>query len=178
MFGKKLHHMKAALRRMLLISLTPIVLASCTTLSARDNRAEPEIFRVGELEVRLYSNRERMMSSLPPFLTLLAATRVGNNQIQISGYYDQENKRIYAINDAKTVIHEFKHYLEPDWKHGAESARTEQQQNSLAATPMGIPATPPATASVSRQPTVEAKSEFYPHRSGRSAPLETSSSAN
>jgi hypothetical protein len=62
-----------------------------------------------------------MVRSLPPIFALLAATKVGNTQIQVSGYYDKENKRIYSINDARTVLHEFKHYLEPEWKHEMES---------------------------------------------------------
>jgi hypothetical protein len=43
----------------------------------------------------------------------------------VNGFYDPEHKRIYSIDDAKVVIHEFKHYLEPAWRHGAETERSE-----------------------------------------------------
>lgn len=79
-----------------------------------------------------------MIQSLPPIFTLLAATRVGNSQIQVSGYYDKENKRIYAINDARTVIHEFKHYLEPEWRHGTESPPVEKVLNSPGTKPSAL----------------------------------------
>lgn len=160
MFGEKLLHIKAAFKKMLLISMAPIALASCTAISTGDNRAEPEIFRVGELEVRLYSNRQRMMSSLPPFLVLLAGTRVGNDQIQISGYYDQENKRIYAINDAKTVIHEFKHYLEPEWKHDGEPQETTQSSKLTAVRSLPIRGAVPSIRAGSGQAVTDNASEF------------------
>jgi hypothetical protein len=94
-----------------------MILASCSANSSRDLRSDPDIFYAGELEVRLYSNRELMVRNLPPIFAALAATRVGNTQLQVSGYYDKENKRIYAVDDARTIIHEFKHYLEPNWRH-------------------------------------------------------------
>jgi len=111
--------------------LLALLFTSCGAITTYQTvRSEPEVFRVGELEVRLYSDRERMVQSLPPIFTLLSATRVGNIQIQVSGYCDKENKRIYAINDAKTVLHEFKHYLEPEWRHGTESPAAEKILNS------------------------------------------------
>jgi hypothetical protein len=93
--------------------LLSLFLASCT-VGARGN---PEIFQLGELEVRLYQDREKMARDLPVSLTLWEATRVGGKQINILGYYDRQNKRIYSVDDARVVIHEFKHYLEPDWRH-------------------------------------------------------------
>jgi hypothetical protein len=92
---------------------------------------DPEIFYVGELEVRLYSDRELMLRSLPPIFAAVAATRVGKSQIQVSGYFDKQNKRIYTIDDARTVIHEFKHYLEPGWRHGSEETPQERIKQSL-----------------------------------------------
>lgn len=160
MFDDEVLHAKAVFKRMLLVSLVPMALASCTASAMRDNRSEPEIFRVGELEVRLYSDRDRMMSSLPPLLTLLAATRVGNDRIQVSGYYDKENKRIYAINDAKTVIHEFKHYLEPEWKHGTDSQRTDRSANVSGVQSLPIQSAVPPIRSGSRQPAADDTSEF------------------
>jgi len=102
-------------------------LAGCTTSGRPEIANEPETFRVGEVEVRLYQNRERMVLHLPPLFALLEATRVGNRQIQVSGYFDPRTKTIYAINDAKTVIHEFKHYLEPHWKHRHDAAPADRQ---------------------------------------------------
>ena len=59
-----------------------------------------------------------MVQDLPPVLSLLEALKIGGRQTKVLGYYDRQNKRIYSINDARVLIHEFKHYLEPDWKHG------------------------------------------------------------
>jgi hypothetical protein len=94
-------------------------------------RGNPEIFRVGEIEVRLYQDRETMVKDLPAFLVLLEATRAGDKQIRINGYYDEQNKRIYSIDDARIVIHEFKHYLEPGWTHGIEASHTETTRLEL-----------------------------------------------
>jgi hypothetical protein len=80
-------------------------------------RADPEIFRVGELEVRLYQDREKMTRDLPPSLALAGAMRIGGKQLQILGYYDKQNNRIFSVNDARVLLHEIKHYLEPHWRH-------------------------------------------------------------
>jgi hypothetical protein len=117
------------LAQILCVGLLPMAMASCSATPALDARSGPEVFRVGELEVRLYSNRDDLVRSLPPLFALLSATRVGTYQFQVSGYYDKENKRIYAINDARTVIHEFKHYLEPEWKHELNSAQALKDLN-------------------------------------------------
>ena len=71
------------------------------------------------------------MKDLPAFLALLEATRAGDKQIRINGYYDRQNKRIYSIDDARIVIHEFKHYLELDWRHGIETSHTETSHLEL-----------------------------------------------
>ena len=118
--------------RILFLGFLVLSLASCSANSSRVPGSDPEIFHVGELEVRLYSNRELMVRSLPPIFAALAATRVGKHQIQVSGYYDKENKRIYAIDDARTVIHELKHYLEPDWRHGSDEIRQGKVQQGPA----------------------------------------------
>jgi hypothetical protein len=110
-----------------------LLFSACSATSERSlvGRGNPEIFRVGEIEVRLYQDRETMVKDLPPFLALLEATRAGDKQIRINGYYDKQNKRIYSIDDARIVIHEFKHYLEPDWRHGIETSRTETSHLEL-----------------------------------------------
>lgn len=117
----------AVTKLVLHLLLASFWLASCalsTDRHAANARLEPEIFRVGEVEVRLYQDRESMLRDLPPFFALLEATRINNQQIKVSGFYDPEHKRIYSIDDAKVVIHEFKHYLEPAWRHAAKTARS------------------------------------------------------
>lgn len=127
--GINASHIWIAVTKLVLhLLLASVWLASCalsTDRHAVNARREPEIFRVGDIEVRLYHDRESMLRELPPFFALLEATRVNNRQIQVNGFYDPEHKRIYSIDDAKVVIHEFKHYLEPAWRHGAETARSE-----------------------------------------------------
>jgi hypothetical protein len=108
--------------------------SGCSATSERSRavgRGNPEIFRVGEIEVRLYQDRETMMKDLPAFLALLEATRAGDKRVRINGYYDKQNKRIYSIDDARIVIHEFKHYLEPDWRHGIETSGAETSHLEL-----------------------------------------------
>lgn len=125
--------------KLILFSLLSGSLIACTTTAKPDNPSGPEIFRVGEVEVRLYPDRERMVRNLPPLFALVEATKVGNTQIQVSGYFDPQTKTIYAINDARTVIHEFKHYLEPEWTHGHGPDRSDKQsQLSIQLEPAAI----------------------------------------
>jgi len=72
---------------------------------------------VGDLEVRLYQDREKMSRDLPASLALAGALRIGGKQLQILGYYDEHNKRIFSVNDARVLLHEIKHYLDPHWRH-------------------------------------------------------------
>jgi hypothetical protein len=119
------------LSRLICISL---LFSACAVTSERNRavgRGNPEIFRVGEIEVRLYQDRETMVKDLPAFLTLLEATRADDKQVRINGYYDKQNQRIYSIDDARIVIHEFKHYLEPDWRHGIESSHAETTPRAI-----------------------------------------------
>lgn len=99
-----------------------------------------------------------MVRSLPPIFAALAATRVGRNQIQVSGYYDKENKRIYTIDDARTVIHEFKHYLEPDWRHGLEEIPADKVQQSPSDAKSSFVQVMPANSAGRSDPLVEDKS--------------------
>jgi len=108
------------LPKTIFVSLLFLILTSCSTGmvgSSSTLRADPEIFRVGELEVRLYQDREKMTRDLPPSLALPGAMRIGGKQLQILGYYDEQNKRIFSVNDARVLLHEIKHYLEPHWRH-------------------------------------------------------------
>jgi hypothetical protein len=100
------------------IGLLLILLTSCSSgMAGPSFRSEPEIFRVGELEVRLYQDREKMMRDLPGSLAWAEALRIGGKQLKVLGYYDQENKRIFSVDDARVLLHELKHYLEPGWRH-------------------------------------------------------------
>ena len=102
------------------IFVSLLFLTSCSTGmvgSSSTLRADPEIYWVGELEVRLYQDREKMTRDLPPSLALPGALRIGGKQLQIFGYYDEQNKRIFSVNDARVLLHEIKHYLEPHWRH-------------------------------------------------------------
>ena len=82
-----------------------------------------EIYQVGDVEVRLYSSREAMAKELPEVLQLADNLRVTDKVIKVFGYYDRENNVIYSVNDARTIVHEFRHHLEPDWKHGFEEKK-------------------------------------------------------
>ncbi len=99
-----------------IMALVPLltVLFSCAT------KSQVEIFHVGELEVRLYSTREAMVRDLPEFLRLVNNLRVMDNVSKVFGYFDREENVIYSIDDARVVIHEFRHYMEPEWKHESE----------------------------------------------------------
>src|SRR3989304_5050213 len=96
-----------------------LLLSSCAAATS----SGPEIYRIGELEVRLYKNRETLAQDLPPVLSTLEALRVGGNQVQVLGYFDRQKKRIYSIDDPRVLLNELKHYLEPDWRHDIEWAR-------------------------------------------------------
>ncbi len=106
--------------------MKPVLLASlCLLLSscAAATSSGPEVYRIGEIEVRLYKNRETLAQELPPLLSTLEALRVGGKQVQVLGYFDRQKKRIYSIDDPRVLLHELKHYLEPDWRHDIECAR-------------------------------------------------------
>lgn len=108
------------LAKAIFINLLLLFLNSCSTGTVGSSstlRSDPEIFRVGELEVRLYQDREKMSRDLPPSLALAGALRIGGKQLQVLGYFDEPNKRIFSVNDARVLLHEIKHYLEPHWRH-------------------------------------------------------------
>jgi len=107
-----------------IIALMPLltVLFSCAT------KSQVEIFHVGDLEVRLYSTRQAMVQDLPETLRLMDNLRVTDNVIKVFGYFNREEKVIYSIDDARVVIHEFRHYMEPEWKHGSEEMKNRGSQ--------------------------------------------------
>ncbi len=100
--------------RFICIALLSLFLGSCAAVV----RGDPETYRVGDLEVRLYQDQDKLARDLPLLLTLINATKIGDRQLRILGYYDKQKRRIYSIDDARILLHEFKHFLEPDWRHG------------------------------------------------------------
>ena len=117
----------------------PAVLCLLLSSCAAAISSGPEIYRIGDLEVRLYKNRETLAQELPPLLSTLEALRVGGNQVQVLGYFDRQKKRIYSIDDPRVLLHELKHYLEPDWRHDIECARPTAPDEE-AGSPCGQPA--------------------------------------
>jgi hypothetical protein len=108
------------LSEILSVGLLLLFLNGCSSgmaVSSSALRSDPEIFRVGDLEVRLYQDREKMSRDLPPSLAAASALRIGSRHLQVLGYYDEQNKRIFSVNDARVLLHEIKHYLEPQWRH-------------------------------------------------------------
>ena len=149
-----------AIAKMSFLALFSSLVAGCAFTAAKPDRSQPEIFRVGEVEVRLYQERAAMVRQLPPLFALMEATKVGDTGIQVSGYYDKQSKTIYAINDARTVIHEFKHYLEPEWKHAVTPGRSEKVSMPSTATSIPIHLPAPVTQTSNEDTTAQDKSDF------------------
>ena len=97
-----------------------------------------DTYRVGELEVLVYKDREAMVQDLPDLPKLVDGFRFGSKQIKLYGYYDRPNKRIYTVDDIQTLMHEFRHYLEPEWEHAspltAEAIAGESRDNAVSTT--------------------------------------------
>ena len=94
--------------------------------------SKPEIYRIGELEVRLFKDRESLTQQLPPILSAVQAMSVGGAQVKVMGYFDRQNKRIYSLDDTRVLLHELKHYLDPDWKHNIGCVAPEKDAGSRA----------------------------------------------
>ncbi len=117
---------------MAIIIILLVLLSACSSVPARrspgpandvadeiGNASKPDVYRVGELEILIYRDREEMVKHLPELPRLVDGLRFGSQQIKLYGYHDREKKRIYSVDDIPTLIHEFKHYLEPGWEHPA-----------------------------------------------------------
>ena len=72
---------------------------------------------MGELEVRLYKDQAQLAQELPPVLAAVQALSIGGQRVQVLGYFDKQNKRIYSLDDTRVLLHELKHYFEPEWEH-------------------------------------------------------------
>ena len=107
-----------------IIALVPLL----TALFSCAPTASVDIFQVGELQVRVYSTRQAMVQDLPESLQLVDNLRVTDNVIKVLGYFDREKNVIYSIDDARVVIHEFRHYMEPEWKHEPENRKNRRSK--------------------------------------------------
>jgi len=103
-----------------------LLLISCAAAVS----SKPEIYRIGELEVRLFKDRESLAQQLPPLLSAVQALSVGGSQVKVMGYFDRQNKRIYSLDDTRVLLHELKHYLEPGWKHHVGCVALEEHAGS------------------------------------------------
>ena len=79
--------------------------------------ADPEVFKIGELEIRIYKDRAKLVADLPPLLK--AVNGMGN---KVVGFYDRQRRILYSVEDLRVLLHELKHALEPDWKHSVDCA--------------------------------------------------------
>jgi len=114
-----------------------------------EDPSKPQIYRVGELEILVYKDRDEMVKHLPELPRLVDGLRFGNQQIKIYGYHDRDKKRIYSVDDIPTLIHEFRHYLEPNWEHPAP-----QFTDTKAGAPTAAPPPVRAVESPAKQDTV------------------------
>jgi hypothetical protein len=96
-----------------LLALLCLLLSACSAVVP----SQPEVYRIGELEVRLYKDQGRMTQDLPLVLSTVQALRVGGQPMKVLGYFDRPKKRIYSMDDPRVLLHELKHYLEPEWNH-------------------------------------------------------------
>jgi len=103
--------------KLIFVALLPIVFNACSATGSLAPRSDVEIFKVGELEIRVYQDQDKMARELPEPLALFDALRIGSKRLRVMGYYDEKNKRIYSVNDTRVLLHEIKHYLEPQWRH-------------------------------------------------------------
>lgn len=101
----------------IILLVASFLFCACSTTKSNPQRTDPQSYRAGELEVLIYSDRAEMVRALPLSIQLLDGVSVGGQAVQINGYFDRANKRIYSIDSTEILIHEFRHYLEPEWKH-------------------------------------------------------------
>ena len=100
------------MKAVLLIAIS-LLISGC----ALTTPSSPQVFRIGELEVRLYKDQAGLAQELPPVLAAVQGLTVGGQQVQVLGYFDKQNKRIYSLDDTRVLLHELKHYFEPEWEH-------------------------------------------------------------
>lgn len=80
--------------------------------------AAPEVFRIGEIEVRVYKDRSKLVADLPPLMRAVN----GTGATKVLGFYDRQKNVLYTVEDIRVLLHELKHHLEPEWKHDIECA--------------------------------------------------------
>ncbi len=95
-----------------------LIVAIFLVLSAANARAV-EIFKIGELEIRLYESAEELQKGLPAHVTATYES-LGRGMgvgITLRGWADGVNRTIYSVKDYCVLLHELKHILEPEWTH-------------------------------------------------------------
>lgn len=76
----------------------------------------PDIYKVGEIEIRFYQNQSDLERDIMS-ANLVVPAQIGSRRLEIRSYYDPKAKRIYCLEDARLLLHEIRHYLEPEWRH-------------------------------------------------------------
>jgi len=112
--------------KLVFLTVLCLLLSACAAAVS----SKPEIYRIGDLEVRLYKDQESLAQQLPPILSAVQALSVGGRQVKVMGYFDRQNKRVYSLDDTRVLLHELKHYLEPDWKHHVGCVALEENAGS------------------------------------------------
>lgn len=79
------------------------------------------LYKIGDLEIRIYTDRETMLLDMPVRGTLYNSAIEPLGQIVV-GFYDREKKRIYSVDRVDVLIHELRHHLQPEWRHPPNSS--------------------------------------------------------
>lgn len=101
-----------------------IIVLSCAVSACATVAVQPPGYRdlgtVAGVEVRVYSSYADLLRGLPPLVAAFFDTisRIYGRQWRLGGYYDQDKKIIHVLDNPASLVHEFKHHLEPSWVHG------------------------------------------------------------
>lgn len=79
-------------------------------------------YKIADMEIRIYPNSEVLAQHLPPNPFLVAMSSIKG--FSLEGYVERDRKIIHAVDNVGAVLHEVKHYLEPEWGHSAVCDRT------------------------------------------------------
>ena len=79
-------------------------------------------YRVANYEVRIYRGQAEMEKEMPQaaFIACKLTHRV------CEGVFDRREGVIYTKDEAELILHEIKHALEPDWRHGPDCPRPDR----------------------------------------------------
>lgn len=81
------------------------------------NGPSPKQYRAGNLEIFIFPEQELLVKTIPPVFLTAEATVIDGKAVKFYGWFDRASNKIYSIDDTETLIHELRHYLEPEWKH-------------------------------------------------------------